>query len=89
MNEKHVNLRKMLDKDKVWYLSLGTEKIGKDFGYIKTNKELDKYLALFAVENNVNVVEASLSRNIMADVEESQRFEVHVGIKDIEKIKLY
>lgn len=79
--ENEGQVRNALDKDKSWYLYLGTENYGKDCGYIKTNKELNMHLASFSAENNVSKVKALLSRNIMADSDYAQIFNVEVFIK--------
>lgn len=79
--ENEDQVRNALDKDKSWYLYLGGEDCGKDYGYIKTNKELNMFLASFSAENNISKVKAFLSRNIMADSDYEQLFNVDVSIK--------
>lgn len=78
--ENKNQVRNMLDKNKSWYLCLSSKDFGKDVGYIQTNKELDKFLASFAAENNLTKVEASLSRNIAADSDYNQIFNVNISI---------
>lgn len=73
-------VRNELDKNKSWYLCLNSKEHGKDYGYIKTNKELNKFLASFAAENEIDEVEASLSRNVMADSNYNQIFSVNISI---------
>lgn len=61
------SLRELINKDEMWYLVLTSQKESKDYGYIKTNKELDKYIASFAIEAETKEVLVSFGRNIMDD----------------------
>lgn len=76
------SLRKLLDKDEMWYLVLTSQKESKDYGYIKTNKELDKYIASFAIEADTKEVLVSFGRNIMDDDGSTQIFNVDVKISE-------
>jgi len=76
------NLRKLLDKGEMYYLVLTCDKESKDYGYIKTSKELDKYMASFAVLNEIKEVIASLGRNIMDEDGQEQTFIVDVKISE-------
>lgn len=74
------SLRELLDKDEMWYLVLTSKKESKDYGYIKTNKELDKYIASFAIEAETKDVLVSFGRNIMDDDGPTQVFNVDIKI---------
>lgn len=74
------SLRELLDKDEMWYLVLTSKKESKDYGYIKTNKELDKYIASFAREAETKEVLVSFGRNIMDDDGPTQVFNVDIKI---------
>lgn len=74
------SLRELLDKDEMWYLVLTSKKESKDYGYIKTNKELDKYIASFAIEAGTKEVLVSFGRNIMDDDGPTQVFNVDIKI---------
>lgn len=76
------SLRKLLDKGEMWYLVLTYQKESKDYGYIKTNKELDKYIASFAIEAETKEVLVSFGRNIMDDDGPTQLFNVDVKISE-------
>lgn len=74
------NLREILDKGEMYYLVLTCDKESKDYGYIKTSKELDKYIASFAVMNEAKEVIVSLGRNIMDEDCQEQVFIVDIKI---------